>query len=154
MTNSTNKESNISYLYKHYLIVMIPKLKSSFFHKCPRCLEGDLYVTPNPYNLRETTNMHAECPKCGLDFMPEPGYYYGAMYVSYAFTIAVGVAIFVAEYVLFGAFNAVGYMIALSIILLGLAPYTFRTSRAIWLNMFFKFNPAIRSKILERQPLS
>jgi hypothetical protein len=76
------------------------------------------------------------------------------MYVSYAFTIAVGVAIFVAEYVLFGVFNAVGYLIALSIILLGLAPYTFRTSRAIWLNMFFKFNPAIRSKILERQPLS
>lgn len=133
---------------------MIPKLKSSLFHKCPRCLEGDLYVTSNPYNLKETSNMHAECPKCGLDFMPEPGYYYGAMYVSYAFTIAIGVSIFVAENVLFGSFNAVGYLIALTIILLGLAPYTFRTSRAIWLNMFFKYNPTIRAKILNEQALS
>jgi uncharacterized protein (DUF983 family) len=133
---------------------MIPKLKSSLFHKCPRCLEGNLYVTPNPYVLKETSNMHAECPKCGLNFMPEPGYYYGAMYVSYALTIAVGVSIFVAENVLFGSFNAIGYLIALTIILLALAPYTFRTSRAIWLNMFFKYDPTLRAKILEKQSLS
>ncbi len=84
--------------------------------------------------------MNHHCDYCELPFMPEPGYYYGAMYVSYAFTVAISVAVGVAYYVLFGEFKALTYLIALTIVLAGLSPWTFRTSRAIWLNFFVKFN--------------
>jgi len=91
--------------------------------------------------------MYNHCPACGLNFLPEPGYYYGAMYVSYAFTIAIGVALFVADLVLLPDFNALYYIIALSLVLLLIAPYTFRTSRAIWLNFFVRFDKSIHDKI-------
>lgn len=46
--------------------------------------------------------MPDHCPECGLSFMPEPGFYYGAMYVSYALTIALSVFNFIWIYMLWG----------------------------------------------------
>ncbi len=115
-------------------------LKSSLTHKCPRCLEGNLYPDMNPYHLKHTTEMYSHCPKCDLNFFPEPGYYYGAMYVSYAFTIAIGVGVFLLYYFLVPTFSPMPFLILFTFILLGLAPYTFRTSRAIWLNFFNRYS--------------
>ena len=126
---------------------MIAKLFSIFNHKCPRCLEGDIYVTKSSYDFKNISNMKHECEKCGLDFEREPGYYYGAMYVSYALTVAMAVALFVAYIVLFPTFNSVTYIVALTVMLLVLAPWTFRTSRVIWLNFFIKFKPEIRKEV-------
>jgi len=126
---------------------MIPKLNSIFYHKCPRCLEGDIYANKSSYDLKNITNMKHSCDKCDLDFEREPGYYYGAMYVSYALTIAMAVALFVAYFVLFPTFNSVTYIVALTIMLLVLAPWTFRTSRVIWLNFFIKFKPEIQKEV-------
>ena len=88
--------------------------------------------------------MNHSCPKCGLDFEREPGYYYGAMYVSYALTVAIGVSLFVADIVLFSEFNTWYYMLALTLLLLVLSPWTFRTSRVIWLNFFIKYKPEMK----------
>ena len=43
--------------------------------RCPRCLEGPVFAT--------LFRMHAQCPACGLRFEREPGYFTGAMYLSY-----------------------------------------------------------------------
>jgi hypothetical protein len=134
-----------------YLCGMLSRLRSIFLHKCPRCLEGDMHPDTNPYHLRQTAVMHGHCPECGLNFVPEPGYYYGAMYVSYAFTIAIGVGVFLLHYLLRGEINALWFIIELTVVLAIAAPYTFRTSRAIWLNFFNKYRPEIRKKILERK---
>ena len=120
---------------------MVAKFKSSLLHKCPRCLDGDLYPDKNPYHLKETAHMHAHCPSCGLNFEPEPGYYYGAMYVSYAFTVAISVAVFMAYYLFLWQFGVLAFLVVLTLVLAGLSPYTFRTSRAIWLNFFHRYNP-------------
>lgn len=126
---------------------MLEKFQSSLFHKCPRCLEGDMFPDMNPYHLKETAHMHTHCPRCNLNFEPEPGYFYGAMYVSYAFTIAISVAVFLAYYLFFREQGTVFFLILLSVVLALLAPYTFRTSRAIWLNFFNKYQPEIRQKL-------
>jgi hypothetical protein len=127
---------------------MIPWFKSVLFHKCPRCLEGDLFPDRNSYNLKQTAVMNPRCLVCDLNFWPEPGYYYGAMYVSYAFTVALAVAVFVAHYVFHQEINVMWYLIELTLTLALAAPYTFRTSRAIWLNFFNKYNPKIRAETL------
>lgn len=46
--------------------------------------------------------MHKHCPNCGLDLNPEPGFYWGAMYISYGFNA--GIAI-VASLILYFFFN-------------------------------------------------
>lgn len=120
---------------------MLPKLKSIFSWKCPRCLKGDLFPEPNAYKLKHTAEMHASCPNCGLNYEPEPGFYYGSMYVSYALTIAIGVGLFLIDYLFFWNRGVWFYIILLSTILLLLAPLTFRTSRAIWLNFFIRYRP-------------
>ena len=109
-----------------------------------------MFPDPHSYHLRQTAVMHRNCPACGLDFIPEPGYYYGAMYVSYAFTIAVGVSVFVANYVLYWA-GIYWYLGLLTAVLLIMAPWTFRTARVIWLGFFQRFNPEIRASILKNK---
>ncbi len=128
---------------------MFAKFYSSLFHKCPRCLEGEIFPDPNPYHLKETSHMHQHCPKCNLNYIPEPGYFYGAMYVSYAFTVAISVAVFIADYLFFWERGILFFMIFLSVVLALLAPYTFRTSRVIWLNFFNKYKPELRKQVRE-----
>ncbi|MFM9008621.1 MAG: DUF983 domain-containing protein [Bacteroidota bacterium] len=88
--------------------------------------------------------MHSHCPVCGLNNEPEPGYFYGAMYVSYAFTVAISVGVFLLYYVLIPEQGVLTFLVLLSIILAVLSPYTFRTSRAIWLNFFVRHQPSHR----------
>ena len=64
--------------------------------KCPYCHTGDFFVS-HPYDLRHTGDVHDHCGHCGRRFNIEPGFYYGAMYVSYAIGVAAMVTVFVFE---------------------------------------------------------
>ncbi len=139
------------YLYSYSPFEMLPKFKSSLLHKCPRCLKGDMFPDRNPYHLRNTARMHSHCPVCGLNYEPEPGYFYGAMYVSYAFTVAISVAVFLLYYVLMPQQGVLAFLVLLSIVLALLSPYTFRTSRAIWLNFFVRYQPSQRHESSDSQ---
>jgi uncharacterized protein (DUF983 family) len=56
-------------------------LKAMWNYKCPRCRQGDLFV--KPFTLSKPLAMNHSCHHCNLLFEPEPGYYYGAMFLSY-----------------------------------------------------------------------
>jgi len=121
------------------------KLNSIFKMKCPRCQEGDFFVA-KPYNLKRAGDIHANCSYCDLKYSREPGFYYGAMYVSYA----LGVALFVTLWVSFNLFFPwvsvywqVG-IVAVSSILL--APYFYALSKIIWANLFFSYDKEFASK--------
>ena len=64
------------------------KFYSIFRFKCPHCHEGDFFKSSNPYNLRSMSEANETCPNCGRKILIEPGFYYGAMYVSYALGVA------------------------------------------------------------------
>lgn len=118
------------------------KLYSILYQKCPRCHEGDLFEDRNPYHLKRIFNMPNTCSKCGQLYNLEPSFYYGAMYVNYGLTVAFGVAVFVAMSVLGGRFlEAEYYLSGIILTLIICAPFTFRLGRAIWINMFVKYNP-------------
>jgi hypothetical protein len=68
------------------------------------------------------------------------------MYVSYAFTVAISVAVFLAYYLFFWEQGVLSFLVLLSLVLGILAPYTFRTSRAIWLNFFVRYRPEFRKE--------
>lgn len=61
-------------------------LVAAFQGRCPRCRRG-AFFTYGPYQLRHMGEHHTECPHCGLHFEPEPGFFWGAMYVNYAFIV-------------------------------------------------------------------
>ena len=113
--------------------------------KCPRCHEGDLYPEPNPYKLGKLFEMYDRCPVCGQNYQPEPSFYYGSMYVSYGYTVALFVAVFLIGKFLLG-WEVWGIIALLTGVLLVLAPVLFRISRATWINIFVKYRPDWRKE--------
>jgi uncharacterized protein (DUF983 family) len=122
-----------------------PKLQSIFQGKCPKCLEGVLFLDSNPYHLRNMGKMHPNCPVCGEATEPEPNFYYGAMYVSYAYTVALFVATYLLAAVIFGLgmWPTIGILTGLLVML---GPYLFRLSRITYLNFFVHYDPAAATR--------
>ena len=120
------------------------KLKWILGNRCPKCGQSHLFVHGNAYNLRHTAKMHAACPSCGEDFEKEPGFYFGAAYVSYALTVALWIALLVAlkcfdawGWIDFGMFTHPGtYLLTGITLLVVLLPMIYRLSRSIWIAMF------------------
>lgn len=117
------------------------KLYSIFKMKCPKCHEVDLFVHKNPYRIHGFFDMPKECTVCHQKFEIEPGFYYGAMYVSYAVCVAYLVSIFVALTVLYPSFTLEFFLISGIGSMVVLTPVFFRLSRAIWINFFVDYDP-------------
>ncbi|MFN8353760.1 MAG: DUF983 domain-containing protein [Spirosomataceae bacterium] len=113
------------------------KLYSILFNKCPRCHEGDLFVRKGAFN-REFDKMHKRCSHCGQDFEPETGFYFGSMYVSYAFYVATVVTAFVGFVVIF-EFPVEQVLVVLIPLLVLLTPLYFRVARRVWINFFVSY---------------
>ncbi|HOD10182.1 MAG TPA: DUF983 domain-containing protein, partial [Flavobacterium sp.] len=109
------------------------KLNSILTGSCPRCQNESMYVEKNPYKISKLYQMHDTCSHCGLQYNIEPSFFYGAMYVSYGLTVAIGVGTFIVSNVLFGL-NLVQSFVAIIISLLVLAPITARLARNIYIN--------------------
>jgi len=122
------------------------KLKSIFQGTCPRCHEGRVFIHQSPYRSWSFTKMHAHCHQCGQSFDPEPGFYQGAMYVSYALTL--GITFPVGVLLLFvlnvNLFVVLG---VLTFLLLVLLPVIFRLSRLVWLHLFIRYRPSPSGKL-------
>lgn len=116
------------------------KIYSVLANKCPHCLKGDFFVVSNPFNLRNFAQMHDKCPLCKEDFRREPGFYFGAAYVSYGLTVTIGIVLFLLFYVLIGlsAWTFFGILVAFQVIFM---PLLFRTARLIWINWFVHYKP-------------
>ncbi len=93
--------------------------------------------------------MPDQCPSCGLYYNPEPSFFTGAMYVSYALQVALFTTVFVALRVLFNPSTEVYIIttIASSIILL---PVTLRLSRTIYINFFYSYKKEYDKTIQSR----
>ena len=124
------------------------KLHSILTGTCPRCHQESMYVNKNPYIITKLYQMHENCSSCGLKYKIEPSFFFGAMYVSYGLTIAIGVA----SYIIASAFldmNVNEALIAISIGILLLMPITARLARNIYIHMFVRFNPNWRQEFLQ-----
>ncbi len=131
------------------------KIYSIVNNKCPKCHEGDFFKSGHSYDLKNFTKMYNNCPVCDENFEPEPGYYFGAMYMSYAINVAVMVAVWVGSELLFKDGIGIWWLVLFSILLgLALTPLTFRWSRLMWINIFVKYDPSQAIKNQGHHPLA
>ena len=107
-------------------------------NKCPHCHEGNFFVKNNPYNLEHTTKMNQRCAVCDEDFRREPGFYFGAMYVSYGLTVGFGLLLYVFMCV-YLALNVTQYFVSFIVSLVVLLPVYYRTARLIWIYFFVSY---------------
>lgn len=79
--------------------------------------------------------MNDTCENCEATFMPEPGFYFGALYVSYAFTITLFIGIWGILYWLYDPADWV-YIVTIVIACVLFIPISFRYSRVLYLYWF------------------
>jgi len=110
--------------------------------KCPKCRRGNMFAN-GMYSL-SSQKMHETCPHCGFKFEIEPGYFYVAMFVSYAFNVAQMVTLAVAIHILTGSKNPWVYVTVLLSSAVLLSPFNFRYSRVVllyWLTPGVHYDP-------------
>lgn len=117
-------------------------------YKCPRCRQGDLFK--KPVQLNKPFDMNECCEHCGQSFSPEPGYYYGAMFISYIWTAfaslaIVGICLFVFDW----SVNAsMGFLVFLGIISFF---WVLRISRSMYIHLDVRYDEKLAAKALEKQ---
>ena len=85
--------------------------------------------------------MYSSCPHCQLSFTPEPGFYFGALFVSYAINTALFIASWITLTLVYPSYSLMLLLgLLVGIVLLSL-PLSFRLSRSIWLALFVQYDP-------------
>ncbi|MDA9312066.1 DUF983 domain-containing protein [Vicingaceae bacterium] len=79
------------------------------------------------------------CENCNRKFSIEPGFYYGAMYVSYAFGVAHVISFVVAKFVLGFEMEFWNFIILAASFLIIATPLYYALSKIIWANLFMNF---------------
>ena len=82
--------------------------------------------------------MPDRCPVCGQDFQIEPGFYIGALWTSFPIVIVIMALLSILLLVYF-KMDLNWFFVAITVILFLLQPIIIRLGRAIWINVFVKF---------------
>ena len=118
----------------------ISQFKAALHAKCPKCRKGNMYAN-STYSFKGQKS-YTNCPYCNFQFEVEPGYFYVAMFVSYAMNVAEMVTLAVGTYILTGSESPWLYIAILLGTAFLLSPFNYRYSRIIllyWLtpNLFY-----------------
>ncbi len=113
----------------------VSKLQAILGTKCPRCRTGEIFKFPFS-KLSRFTETRDNCLVCGLKYEVEPGFFFGAMYISYAFTVAIMIAAFVAVFVLGNDPPLWVYLVTIITANLLSVPLMFRYARVLMLHWF------------------
>lgn len=102
--------------------------------KCPHCKKGSIFKYPLK-NLYHYSVMNSSCDHCHVTFQPEPGFYFGALYISYAFNVAffISISILLSITIRPQVWVYVFAIIFCSVIFI---PISFRYSRILFLYWF------------------
>jgi uncharacterized protein (DUF983 family) len=66
---------------------MITTTINMFGNKCPNCNKGNIFEKGLLHFNFSFPKMHENCSNCGTKFEKEPGFFFGAMFVSYLLTL-------------------------------------------------------------------
>ena len=121
------------------------KLYSIIYNCCPRCQSDKFWPKGNPYKniLVKNGGDIGSCNNCNLKYEIEPGFWYGAMYVSYGLTVFIAILTWLIMYILNKEMDVFIQISIISFFIIILFPIVYFLSRLIWINLFvsYKKNP-------------
>lgn len=80
--------------------------------------------------------MNENCPRCQLKYQREPGFFFGALYLNYAFTVALIITVGVILSILWPDASTLAYIAIVTLLVILLLPWIYRYSRALYLYWF------------------
>lgn len=105
--------------------------KAAIHGKCPKCRRGEMFATGLSSLFAQ--KMNEKCSHCHFYYEIEPGYFYVAMFVSYAMNVAIMVTFAMGTYVLTHSWNPWLYCLVTLGPAILFSPVTYRYSRIILL---------------------
>jgi hypothetical protein len=79
--------------------------------------------------------MHDHCPGCGLDLdRGQPGYFTGAMYVSYALAVPLIALLTLVEHLMIPSWSLLRLVLLAWALCIPLIPWVWQFSRVIWIH--------------------
>lgn len=106
--------------------------------RCPNCGKTHVFKTKgNPF-IFQIPKMKSSCEACNYSYHREPGFYFGAMYVSYALSVAEMITI-----MLLGLVFSLSYfniILLITAAIFALWTINYRYARVIWLYIFKNAN--------------
>ena len=117
------------------------KLSAILGLRCPRCRQGDLFPTSS-LSFSKPFQQFSHCPACGQNYFPEPGFYYGAMFISY-----IGSGFFCLGFVMLlhwvvGWSLGGSFLALIAVVGVGFV-WWFRFSRSAYLHMLYGYDPEV-----------
>ena len=112
-------------------------LKALVMGRCPRCRQGRIFP---PFWSARLLKMNDSCDVCGLRFEREPGYFLGAMYVSYGMGVFTILPVSMLL-ILVAGWSLAPVMAVLFVQTIVSMPLFYRYSRIIWSHVDQAFIP-------------
>lgn len=112
--------------------------KAMWNNKCPKCRHGKIFT--EPFQFTDPLAMPKQCEFCGQVTEPEPGFYYGAMFISYILSVwfLLLPTLLLVFYFKWSATGAISFSIFLAV----LTYMKFlRGSRSFWLHLMVRHDP-------------
>ncbi|MFB9211643.1 DUF983 domain-containing protein [Echinicola jeungdonensis] len=121
---------------------MKSKLAAILTAKCPRCRKGSLFPV-TLLSFRKLSAVNSTCPHCKVVLEPEPDFFYGAMYVSYALSVALFICVMVVLNFVFGDPGILVYISSVAGTNVLFLPLMLRYSKVLYLYAAgkIKFDP-------------
>jgi len=104
--------------------------------KCPKCEKGKVFHSKGFVLLGRMPIMNENCPSCQHKFEMETGFFFGAMFVSYAMAVAEAIVVFLIAFNFVKSSILLVLIVAMVILLMGFV--NLRYSRMIWMYLFTK----------------
>jgi uncharacterized protein (DUF983 family) len=107
---------------------------SIIHEKCPHCGQGHVFQEQS--SLFKMPVMNEKCEVCNYKFDREPGYFLGAMYISYGIAVFLGILTYLVLHFLFPAMPLIYIPITIIFVILAAARKNYKLSRVIYIHMF------------------
>lgn len=118
------------------------KGKTNTFHfignvykeKCPNCNKGQVFNNKLPFYYIPVMNEF--CLECHYKFEREPGYFIGAMYISYGLALSEGGIAYLFMYLLAPQLHVGWVIFTLLMVFIFMAKKNFKWSRLLYIYIF------------------
>jgi uncharacterized protein (DUF983 family) len=102
--------------------------------KCPHCGNGQVYEKNQKWFRLPA--MKEECEACHYRYDREPGYFIGAMYLSYGLAVLEGIITFLICHFAFPGMATIWKPVLIMMVILLFAMKNFKLSRVIYMHIF------------------
>tara|TARA_B100000809_G_scaffold32272_1_gene28175 strand:+ start:16058 stop:16411 length:354 start_codon:yes stop_codon:yes gene_type:complete len=115
---------------------MLESVKKILNCRCPNCGKGNVFGKKQFFLSVKFSKMNESCSNCNKNFQKEPGFFIGAMYVSYALIIVEMFSVYLLLTPFFDKALDLNMLPILTLTAVLLVFFNIRYSRMIWMYLF------------------